>query len=989
MGKDKLNPATPHLNVQVCNSEFHFQVFSWVYKHQKSSLNKNGADLLFASTNEYLEFSRRLDLSKLQDSCSVRNILRARELALHLIDEKGELKTQALAELISHLSQNLYSLGPNRYEDSKRQEHVVHVLRLLASTKELYRIVKKATRPLSNKIAEEVIRDTLNLPATTIVTDIYTRQAILAAWLSTLRQNVGSCFATAPAILVHDEQPELFLQDLVDLIATGRLKRTFGGIEHSVPISSSWGNGDLRRPIIMQKTNQGMTPEVWLSPGLLYALEESGVLDKKEEKRHSTEFIRNSIFSFIAPKEKTAPYILTNAEEILRYILLKENQITENQLQEYQNRPRPMIQNNLMIQVPRQLKTKTTAVGDRCSRFQVQFEIAKNTFKGIADNALLKTWEFTLASFAETKFEFAKWNLYASLGMKTDEPGGIGQCIYQTVQGKLDEAQRKTEELKPEYDMLYTQLKMIESRVRHASTEKELNWLRMEYQTHLSEFRMIEEVWEDAKERSQNLVNLYETLYKLYIDLFKEYFQEVYDADMQEVTTGPFDDSPAGFRLLYKHGRSNTSHWTRVRNLADYVESLAAFFTATEPQISSALRDKKMEKDLGEIVTGIIVHVKTTEFLESALYRMAKAHQSYLPKNPLEHLDKVEKKPWAYTSGGTMDSLVSSYFRIEGKPQEVTKWIENETELLVFISDVLKQIPANQMDVFLKKKKSSILMQSPTHAFILKPVADPFIHAWMEDQFTYTHVRDTFIIPAETFIRTLYLSSEEIAFLIRKLSEKIPLNYQPRFKTVFSLLKGPLNPINFKEVLVDWTERDAGLTHGTRSVLAYDEVDALLYRLLPLFRASELKNRLSQLFILIPGFHTDHIQEMLTLLDQFPSTDPDEILSSIQLQEIAEALLCLSLRTTTTSVNYSLLITRTAQELGFALKAPIIFADTNWVKDMFGFVVNPGTGQYELWRLDDLGRKGYPMTEWKKWVDGSQPQARWGVYTKPFEFGQI
>ena len=70
------------------------------------------------------------------------------------------------------------------------------------------------------------------------------------------------------------------------------------------------------------------------------------------------------------------------------------------------------------------------------------------------------------------------------------------------------------------------------------------------------------------------------------------------------------------------------------------------------------------------------------------------------------------------------------------------------------------------------------------------------------------------------------------------------------------------------------------------------------------------------------------------------------------------------------------------------MPAPLIFADTNWVKEMFGFVVNPGTGKLELWRLDYTGSNGYPMTSWKQWVNGSRPDLRWGIYVKPFEYGK-
>ena len=104
-------------------------------------------------------------------------------------------------------------------------------------------------------------------------------QRALIAWLTYLRQNVGSCFATAPAIVVSEEQPELFFKDLSELFGTGRLKRTFGGVEYSVPFSASWGAGDLRRLIVVQRGPLAEKQKSWHSPGILAGLEASGVID--------------------------------------------------------------------------------------------------------------------------------------------------------------------------------------------------------------------------------------------------------------------------------------------------------------------------------------------------------------------------------------------------------------------------------------------------------------------------------------------------------------------------------------------------------------------------------------------------------------------------------------------------------------------------------------------------------------------------------------
>ncbi len=967
---------------------FYPRIFALAAKQRRIERKTTAADLiLYIVTEEYEELSRRLDRSQIQESCSVRNVLRTRQLAQLLIDEKGEVNLDILPTVISYLKEHLYSLGPNRQHDGKRQEHILKVLQLLISQKDLVRLLKKFTRPLSNKWAEELIRQTLQLPPNIAVTDAHTRQAVLSAWMCYLRQNVGSCFATAPAEIVHDEQPELFLQDLLDLIATGSLKRTFSGIENSVPLSASWGSGDLKKPLFIRTSSKGLTPEIWYSPGLIAAFEAIGFLKQGDRIKNKIQQIEGWIQPLIHQSHFQGFAVIT-VEEIIRLILLQTLGVTEKQVKEYENRPRGMLQSQLIMHTP-QVAKNLGGIGERCANFLHLFEVAKNVFKSLADNALLKAWEFTLASFSDIKYELARWNFYASLGLETHEPNGIGQCIYQTIQHKLDQANQKVQDIQAEYEMVYTQVKTLESRMRHASTEKEVQWLKVEYQSRSNEFYFLQEQRDEAQHQATALVNLYDTLYKLYVELFKDYFQEVYDADMQEVTTGPFDDSPAGFRLLYKHGRSNTSQWTRIKNQYDFIDSLASFFVATEPQIAHALEEKKISKDLSDVVTKIINHVKTKEFLESALHRMAIAHRSPVIKDPLEHLDKLEKKPWVYTSGGTMNTLVSCYYRIEDKPKEAEKWVESEMELLVYLADTMKHIPPPFMDPFLKGERQAMLMQSPTHAFLLKPTIFPFKETWSNEAFTYTFIRDQFVRPAEIFIEQILLNDDMLQILVQKLSEKIPENYLPRFKAIFSQVRGPLNSIFFREYIVDMIDHDRGLRYGARPILSAEEIDGFLYSFLPLFPVHELKERIHKMLHLLPGLMPEKINQILELCDQIPRSKGEQsYLGAQQLQDIFKALLCLSEVSTTTPYDYHLHISLAAQQLGFAMPAPLIFADTNWVKDMFGFVVNPGTGKLELWRLDYTGNNGYPMSSWKQWLDGSRSDLKWGIYIKPFQYGQ-
>jgi len=965
---------------------FYPRIFALAAKQQRK-VRATQADILSqVVTEEYEELSRRVDRSQIQESTAVRNVLRTRELAQLLIDEKGEINSTILPIVIEYLKAHLYSLGPHRQYDSKRQEHILKVLQLVETQKKILHLLKKFTRPIMNKWAEELIRQTLQLSPGTMITDVHTKQAVLSAWLCFLRQNVGSCFATAPAEIVHDEQSELFLQDLLDLIATGMLKRTYGGVENSVPLSASWGNGDLKKPLFIRISSKAITPEIWYSPGLLAAFEATGLLKPEDSIKQKIQQIENWIKPIIQQQVSHSFCILTT-EQIIRTILLQSLGLTEKQVKEYENRPRGMMHTQLLMHAS--VAKNTGGIGERCANFLYLFETAKNVFKSMADNALLKAWEFTLASFSDTKYEFARWNLYASLGLQTNEPGGIGQCIYQIVQQKLDQANRKAQEIQYEYEMVYTQVKTLEMRMRHSSAEKEVQWLKIEYQSRMNEFYFLEEQRNDAQSQASALVNLYDTLYKLYVDLFKDYFQEVYDAEMQEVTTGPFDDSPAGFRLIYKHGRSNTSQWTHIKNQHEFIDALVSFFVATEPQIAHAMDGRKVEKDLSDVVSGIINHVKTKEFLESAFHRMAIAHNVPLIKDPLEHLEYIEKKPWVYTSGGTMNTLVSCYYRIEDRPKEVQKWVESEMELLVFFADTLKQVSPMFLNAFLQGKRESMLMQSPTHAFLLKPTLSPFKETWMHEEFTYTYIRDRFVRPAEMFVERILLNNDMVRYLIRQIGEKVPENFQPRFKSVFGRMEGPLNPIFFREYVVDALEHDRGLRYGSNPILSAEAVDGLLYSFLPLFSITELRERVQKILSALSFLTSEKVVQIMHIFDQISlSRGEFPIMGAQQLQEICKALLCLSEASTTTPHDYHLHISMAARSFGFAMPTPLLFADTNWVKDMFGFTVNPGTGKLELWRFDYTGSIGYPMASWKQWVNGSRSDLRWGIYVKPFEYGQ-
>lgn len=225
-------------------------------------------------------------------------------------------------------------------------------------------------------------------------------------------------------------------------------------------------------------------------------------------------------------------------------------------------------------------------------------------------------------------------------------------------------------------------------------------------------------------------------------------------------------------------------------------------------------------------------------------------------------------------------------------------------------------------------------------------------------------------------------------FLVEKLTKFVPVNYRPRFRALFAHIAGKKNSREFRQFLVDSMQADPSLQVSGQNALEEDQIDSALFAWLPLFTYQEIKHRSEKILHHLPGLNEKDYEKLSSVLDLIIARWNSEthFVSAHQLQEICKAALCLSLDATSTQLDYPCLISLTAQKLGYAMPAPVLFADTNWVKDQFAFVVNPGTAKLELWRTDYMGSQGISMSMWKQWVNGSNRERTWGVFTKPYEY---
>ena len=378
-------------------------------------------------------------------------------------------------------------------------------------------------------------------------------------------------------------------------------------------------------------------------------------------------------------------------------------------------------------------------------QFFSMWEDGKRLFKAEADCALLKSWEFTVASFAEVKFDLARWNFYSSLGVNWDDVGGIGNILYEIAKKRVDETNLELEQNREKYDAICLEIDYLARRMQQASTEGEISWVKMEYQSRQVEQYHLKELCDMAAEKANKVAHIHQFLIDEYDRLMKEYFQEIYDADLHDIQAGPFDDAPAGFRLIYKHGRSNPSLWTKITSLDEYVEALVSFFTITEQELLHAPEVKGIEAEFSSIITRLANHVRSDEFLESAFTRTAVAHGVRPIAHPLQNLERVEKKPWVYTSGGQYEhSRVSSYFCLEGNPEVVDRWVESETELLAFLIDTTRQALWQEHGRIQTPPPNSHALPDPcvfldAHGALLRGgmAGDAYSYSWITN-----HIRD-------------------------------------------------------------------------------------------------------------------------------------------------------------------------------------------------------------------------------------------------------
>ena len=584
--------------------------------------------------------------SQMADPHIFRAHRRARRIAGYLVGDGGGMEKKRIISLRSSLEENLYGPYLDQDIDGEAQEHILSMLKFLEGEG------RKQLKMLSfhGSYVADLIRESLQIFEEKYPSKRQLVLTIVSALLTPLRQSLGSCFATAPAILIQREQPLQLLMDLLDLAGTQKLIRVMGGQESSVPISPSVGLGDLSRAIRVELTT-------FDSPALRAAFSRIGI-------------------------EKLPFY------------------------DEYYRAKTPLELIDLMLK---------NMMNPKAVDFSAKRRAVLSTFRSFTHHALLKAWEYTIASFADYKIGFHKWNLSASCGFDPKEKGGLGELMVSEIESQLETSNKKLHEIQGDYERAYDRVRMGESMLKQADSMQRMQQRKAELSSYMGEFYSLQDMRDRHQREAEHLSKLFPVLIDNYTGRLEEEFQEVYDPEMGEFRGHQFEDSPAGFRLVYKHGRADPNTWTFIRDAEEYQSSLRDFFLRVESEMRGQLEEEKSQNFVTELTGRITGELHSEKFLKGAMKRVEGLHKKVRAAGGGD--EEHSLTPWSYISGGTMQNLIQCYFSLESKPKEESRPVQNPTDLIIFYLDTLKGLSWKTLEKFAHDPKLGLLAFSPTHAW--------------------------------------------------------------------------------------------------------------------------------------------------------------------------------------------------------------------------------------------------------------------------------
>ncbi|WP_213358238.1 hypothetical protein [Chlamydiifrater phoenicopteri] len=932
---------------------FHLSVFQDVI----DARNLSDEESIFFE--EDAESSYIFSFKRFLNPLAFRNLKLARALSQRIISDSGELDISIVVSSIEILSKGIYPLGPFRQEEAPFREHTLNMLKAIKNKVEIRDTLKRLFLP-TQKALQNIIRRSLALPPEEELTVAHARRAAVSALLSYLRQDVGTCFASALAIVIQKEYPEKFITDIDKLLSSGRLSRMVGDKEYLAPINLSASLGDLYNPVEISSLYPDPFAAIASSPELLHAFSSAGIFSPEQQPEEQLQALLANEY---LTQKLSDPLASISAHEIIQSTLLHAFGITQDQVKQ-----------TLLTQGIKE-KSGLQHLFSETHQYLQAYEQARNAFVDMSQNALLKVWELSLATLAEKPTDKTTPHLLAGLGIRNEDPSCIGSILEETIHHLLQKLNAEAKDCESRYYEAQSQLDYVNSRLQNPINSQDNQILSYDHHRFQQELNAALYAWEQIKEKTKHLLSFPQFFLKSLTTLLPQYFKSAYDVDLLPTASSPYTDSAAGFRLFFTHGRANNYAWSPIQSSTEYVQFLSSFFSFMEQEIQDKRSVSTIKEEVSSIIQSITAFVHSDNFLSGAFDRILSHYQYPKQKQQQKVPDFLPFTPWTYISGGSLSTFTSCYFEENVSLTNIKKHPENAHELIAFYADALKDLPLKTKNYL--EDGHSLITSSPSHAFSIIPSHPLFMDAWNNDWYSYTWIRDVWVKQHELFLASYTLSKQEIHSLILKLTEDLHFSSLAEemlsFFEDFSLTL----PEFYAKTLKFFEQNTQHPNLQIKKLLCRS-----LFRLIPLIPEQLVPSAIEKVASYVgvsSKIKKINLQEILeNHFNKF------SFLSSKEFLHLFSCMLLQALQKTHFDEDLYFRTLSAMRHHKLAYPAPLLFADSNWNNTYLGFTVNPGNALVELWGFNYAGANGFPMVEWEQYLSTTQ---EWLLFSDPVQYG--
>lgn len=898
-----------------------------------------------------------------------KNLSIARKLASYILNEQGDLEPGKIAESIQLLTKCLYPLGPHREEEGPAREHLLKMLEFLHDNQEIKSRFRRFFVPSYARV-QDLIRHTLALPAGEQLTVRHVCEAVLVSLFTYLRQDVGSCFATALAILIHREYPLLFIRDLEDLLSSGKISRTIGDREITVPINLLPCIGDLFRPIRVVDLYPNPIATLATSPDIQAAFVASGIFpitgDISEEIQ--SVLANERVFQKIRDVHGTI-----TAHDIIQDGLLHHYQVSPSEVQA------SILQEGFRNREwgSRLGASVLSASSQHVLSYLESYEQAKQGFIRDTQNVLLKSWEYTLATLADASQTTTVKHLQIALGWSSGDEYGLHDIIRNFLAEEIAATQAFAGQCEQTYQEAKAQLEYVESRMRNPINKQDSQILAMDHVRFRQELNQALQDWNAAQEKLKKILTLPDFLFSFYSRVIPVYFRSVYDAFIREFSDH-YEDVPAGFRIVFTYGRSHPNTWEPIYSIEEFIHALTDFFSSTEGDLLAKHNVSGLEKETSVLLHRIAAALHEPRFQEAAMERILKAYNCPVPQGIFQNLNRITHTPWVYVSGGTVTTLVSDYFENPHPVSQLKKLPADPHELAAFFTDALKDLPSAVKE-YLEDGEHALLAATPSHVFSITAGSPLFRDAWTNDWYSYTWLRDVWVSKHQAFLKhTVFDKTAIYAFITRFCTRYYLQEWIQDFVYFCDDLSLSIPELYEKSTrFFQATVREEKEVAVLQKYLAQQLVQEAPY--ISEQRLPEVIGDISSYLGISSRISYDRFAELLEA-----NIEKHSLLSSADLRRLYKGLLMAGYQRVYHEEDLSMRLIAAMRHHGLAYPAPLLFGDTNWAYRYFGFILHPGTQEMDLWEFNYLGLSGRPSEHKERWFAVPSP---WVLYPNPIEYG--